>query len=72
MFDIPNMDAFIDPADLDAIANNAEAPESIRMYATEKAIAMRARLDGDINTALQHEKNCDQIYDNLTEDERTW
>ena len=37
-------------------------------YACDKAVAMKARLRGDIATALKYEAHCDQRYERLPAD----
>jgi hypothetical protein len=39
-------------------------------YLTEKTSAMAARLSGDIDKALQHERVCEILYKRLPEDWR--
>jgi hypothetical protein len=63
-----NLDCFPSPEDLIAHARSAHmrgAPEPYWKYAYEKAKAMRARVSGDIPTALRHEHNCEIYYNEL-------
>jgi len=41
------------------------ATRSLAHYAYNKSTAMRCRLKGDINAALNYEAICERIYDNL-------
>jgi len=50
---------------------NIEAVQNIRAYARMKLRAMRCRLDGQIQAALNYEGCCDEIYARLP-DEYKW
>lgn len=39
--------------------------EGLLLYAQEKIKAMRARLSGNIQKAIEHEKTCDFVYSQL-------
>lgn len=39
-------------------------------YACNKSVAMKLRLEGKIETALNYEQQCDRIYERLPEDLR--
>ena len=39
----------------------------LRRYASSKALAMDARLDGNIDLAIRVEKFCDRLYEKLPE-----
>ncbi len=43
---------------------------TLAAYACNKAVAMKCRLDGDIQGAQIYELHCDQTYDRLPEDLR--
>jgi hypothetical protein len=58
--------------ELTRITRRKSTPEPIRAYAREKRCAMRARIAGEIDTALRHEHNCDVLYSDLPDDLRTW
>jgi hypothetical protein len=65
MFETPNLDGLsIDADDLDKAA---EVLETLARYARRKAKAMRARLSGDVNTALRHEATMERLYETLPE-----
>lgn len=44
-----------------------EAAKLLAVYATNKKIAMENRAAGNIGVAIQHEDECDKIYDRLPE-----
>jgi hypothetical protein len=66
-------DAMADPINLDCIdetelrtyAADQSKPAELRDYAHNKAKAMAARLAGQIDTALRHERVCEQTYKKL-------
>lgn len=63
-----NLDALsIDPKDYDAYAANEDNPEALRDYAKLKALAMRLRLAGCVNSAIKKEQSCELIYNQLPE-----
>jgi len=60
---IPNLDAATN--DPDELVHLATALSVLAAYADCKAIAMRFRLRGEIDTAQRHEKRCDMLFDML-------
>jgi len=40
--------------------------KSYRAYAVNKATAMTCRIEGEINTALEYERICDRLYNQMT------
>lgn len=65
--DVPNMDGMV-LEDLEeyyqSIKDKEEGIwEQIKHYARQKIAAMRCRMNGYVDTALLHEKQCDNIYD---------
>ena len=48
------------------------ATKDLGNYAVNRAVAIRARLDGQIETALLYEGICDRIYQRLPEWARFW
>lgn len=62
-----NMDGFMDTLDmLKAIQGiKGRGARLYRHYARYKANAMRARLAGEIELALQQEQTCERIYNRL-------
>lgn len=61
---LENPDGCSDAAQLARAATFArkhDRPE-LGAYCTEKAFAVRARLDGRINDAMRHESNCESLY----------
>lgn len=61
------------PGALDVVASGSTgAPDWARRYARQKAKARRARLDGNIATALMCERACESIYHRLVPDECKW
>src|SRR5689334_22423641 len=44
-----------------------KATRILHKYATQKAYAMRARLNGNINTAINYERACESLYRQLPE-----
>jgi hypothetical protein len=57
-----NCDAWNAPDDFQEIARDDSRPTFYREYASTKERAARARLRGDISTALQWERACENIY----------
>lgn len=56
--------------DLDALIAGDTLSGNQREYAKKKAIARKARKEGDIRKALSYEALCEQIYERMTTDER--
>ena len=59
----------LDCLDIDELSEyiNHTSPGICRQYAIEKRRAMRARLSGDINKAIRHERNCDILYSDISD-----
>lgn len=49
-----------------------EATKDLGNYASNKATAMRCRLNGDIQTAQMYERICDKIYAGLPSFAKLW
>lgn len=62
-----NLDCFVKPDELDPFINDENLPDSLRDYAREKKEAMSQRLAGNIQIALDHEANCQKIYETIPE-----
>ena len=60
----PNLDC-MDVTDVEAYAFRPGNPPELREYASTKLLAMRARLRGDIATAMKWEAIADKQYDAL-------
>ena len=45
--------------------NYVRVASHLKNYACNKAVAMKCRIDGDINAALVYEGICDRIYNDL-------
>jgi hypothetical protein len=69
--EIPNLDSFIDPAELDQFVAECRECErvlaSLRSYAEAKAGAMRLRLKGNIEGAQRFESAAETVYGRLPE-----
>lgn len=74
LLDIPNMDCFVDPSEVDEVAENLRQARAVVdtaiKYAVYKAAAMRHRLNGMVNNALRCEAQCDRLYAQLPESVR--
>lgn len=60
-FDVPNMDG-MDASELSVLSL---VLEELSCYARLKCHAMEKRAAGEITLALQHEGNCEEIYNQL-------
>lgn len=64
-----NLDCFMAPQDLTThlsyLRGKTRVPRAYRAYAVAKAEAMKARLAGDIPTAMRHETECERLYRHL-------
>lgn len=69
--ELPNLDGFIDPKDLEVVRNELKAIGAalleLNSYALCKAMAMEHRIRGQINLALACEQACDSIAKRLPE-----
>lgn len=66
---IPNMDGFATPDELAGLQVEFDhlvcTFADLSLYAANKEHAMRFRLSGEIQRALEHEAVCDKIHDRL-------
>lgn len=71
VLDIPNMDCFVDPSEVEEVAEELRkaraALDTAIKYAVYKAAAMRHRLKGMVNNALKCEAQCERLYHELPE-----
>ncbi len=54
------------------LTESADALMLLINYLDRKAIAVKARLNGNIDLAIQREKDCDEIYKKLPEIVKSW
>lgn len=67
--EVLNLDA-MNVEELTAVGDDCQQPMVYRLYAKRKAMAMQARLAGDIQRALIYEGDCDNLYDGMHRDFR--
>lgn len=75
-----NLDAVNSVEECDANRREIAAAEGVprriksilKRYCSNKAIAVKARLEGRIQDAMFWENTCDRLYDDLPDKWRTW
>ena len=62
-FDVPNLDAYsVDPMDYAALE---KLFDKLVLYCEQKRLAMKYRLKGEVNIAVQCEVSADSVYKKL-------